>query len=222
MRQSPVAGCRGADPHRAGRRRRRPGHARPCSIGCVRLPNNAGAGEVLKTGARMTRSWSVARTHAHKEILASTALGQQGYGVVCPMTLKTVRRSRRLVDRRVPLFPGYVFIALEGAPEGWRAINSTRGVRSLLTTAEGRPSRLPTGFVEDVLARTADDGVVVSRADLTPGQRVRIRSGAFADLVGQVAELDPPGRVRVLLTLMAREVRVSVPATVVERAVWVQ
>lgn len=170
----------------------------------------------------MIRSWSVARTHAHKELLASSALGEQGYDVFCPLTLKTVRRSRRLVDRQVPLFPGYVFVALDKRSERWRAINSTRGVRSLLTTAEGRPSTLPAGFVEDVLARTADDGVVLSPANLTAGQKVRIRSGAFADLVGQVADLDTAGRVRILLTLMAREVRVSVPASVVESAEWVQ
>ena len=170
----------------------------------------------------MFRSWSVVRTHAHRESLAASALGEQGFAVVCPRMLRTVRRSRRLVDRLVPLFPGYVFVALDGGPQAWRPINSTRGVRALLSAAGGRPSTLPAGFVEEVLARSSADGVVAPPANLAPGQRVRVRSGAFAELVGQVVALDEAGRVGLLLSLMSREVRVTLPAAAVEDRLWAQ
>ena len=161
--------------------------------------------------------WAVVRTHAQREALALAALGEQGFATFCPMTWKTVRHARKLADRKVPLFPGYVFVALGPEPGQWRPVNSTRGVRVLLADGEGRPRFLPAGFVEQLAAFTDEEGVFSFRPLLARGQQVRVRSGAFADLIGRIEELDGRGRARLLLDIMSREVRVSLPTEKLER-----
>ena len=160
--------------------------------------------------------WAVARTHPHKEGVALQALKAQEFGVVCPLTWKTVRRSRRLFNRKTPLFPGYIFIAFDDDARHWRPVSSTRGVQYLLTQKDGRPSRAPAGFVEELMAHTGEEGIFTYGPRLSPGQQVRVKTGAFADLVGRVEALDDNGRVRLMLELMAREVRVSLPGDCVQ------
>lgn len=155
--------------------------------------------------------WSVTRTHPHKESVALQALEAQGYAVFCPWTWKTVRRSRKLHNRRAPLFPGYVFISFGRDVWQWRPVRSTRGVQYLLTGKDGWPNRLPAGFIENLQAQTSDEGTFSFRESLSPGQRVRVTTGAFADFVGEVEALDEQGRVRLLLGLMSRQVRVTLP-----------
>ena len=163
-------------------------------------------------------AWSVARTHRQKEALALRELRRQEFAALCPMLLKTVRRNRRFEERRAPLFPGYVFVGIEPGGRSLRPVNGTRGVRHLLTDGEGRPARLPPGFVAFLARQMGDDGVVAFRPWLVPGGAVRVNSGPFAALLGRVEALDGQGRVRVLLQLMAREVRVSLPADCLQMA----
>lgn len=167
-------------------------------------------------GGTLRWRWAVARTHAHKESLALSALGEQGFTTFCPRTWKTVRHARKLIDRKVPLFPGYLFVALEPEPRQWRPINSTRGVRHLIADEGGWPRWLPDGFVEQLSALTDEQGIFCFRPLLAPGHKVRVRSGAFADLIGRVETLDDRGRAQLLLDFMSREVRVSLPTDVLE------
>ncbi len=178
--------------------------------GAVMRPD-AGDGAALKR-------WAVARTQAHRETLALCALDEQGFTTFCPRTWKTIRRARKLIDRKVPLFPGYVFVALAPEPRRSRPVNSTRGVRHLIADEAGRPRWLPHGFVEQMSAFTDREGIFRFRPLLAPGQQVRVRSGAFADLIGRIEALDDRGRAQLLLDFMSREVRVSLPTDTLESA----
>jgi transcription antitermination factor NusG len=51
-----------------------------------------------------------------------------------------------------------------------------------------------------------------------PGERVRVRHGAFLDRVGLVAGMKPHERVEVLLSLLGRQQRVTLHVDAVEAA----
>ena len=171
-----------------------------------------------KQNARVTgmaASWYVAAVKAGREDLAERNLERQGFRIFSPRRLKTVRHARRSVERRVPRFPGYVFVSFDATRCAWRAVNGTFGVRSLIMNGD-RPSVVPGGIVEAFIESTNAAGVVDMTGELCAGQRVRVVTGPFADLAGTIDSLDDNGRIRVLLELLNGER----PVMMERDAVW--
>lgn len=152
--------------------------------------------------------WYVVHTRPHAENRAIMHLQRQGYRAFCPRYRKTIRHARRARSVLAPLFPGYLFLFLDGGRDPWRAVNGTRGVARLVTQGD-RPQPMPPGIVEDMLARTRVDGAFDWTPTLKVGQAVRIAGGPFAEFVGTLEHLDGAGRVRVLLDLLGRSVSVA-------------
>src|SRR5271154_5448708 len=94
----------------------------------------------LRDGER----WHVAQTLHHRENLANVHLVAQSFKVFLPRLRKTVRHSRKVRETISPVFPGYIFVALDVERDRWRSINGTFGVARLLS-AEGRPIPVPGG-----------------------------------------------------------------------------
>ena len=59
--------------------------------------------------------WYVVQTHPHAEQKASLNLARQGYGVYLPRYLKRRRHARRVETVAAPLFPRYMFVAVDRA-----------------------------------------------------------------------------------------------------------
>ena len=184
--------------------------AAPAAEAAPRSSGAAGEREALCAVDRGTgpgaqgagRRWYVAAVKPGCEDAAERHLARQGFESFTPRCRKTVRHARRLIERHVPLFPGYVFVAFDIADCPWRSVNGTFGVRSLVMAGE-RPTPVPPGLVEHFIEMTDSSGLMA--AELRPGQRVEILSGPFAQLVGTIERLDGKGRVCVLLRLLNGE-----------------
>lgn len=113
----------------------------------------------------------------------------------------------------VPLFPGYLFVALDVAAARWRSIQGTVGVSRLVCNGE-TPAAVPDGVVEHIQDSEDASGWVVLHPEetLRKGQKVEISDGPFCDLMGIFEALDSKERVIVLLNLLGREVRARVPS----------
>ncbi len=160
--------------------------------------------------------WFVVETHPRAEATALLNLARQGFDAYCPKIWKRRRHARRVEDVQVPFFPGYVFVLLDIARQRWRPIRSTFGVRRLVQFSD-RPTPVPDGLVEMIKAREAPDGAIPANPPpFAPGQAVRVREGAFAELEGLFDCAMDDHRVVLLLSLMGRQVRVRVPTLVVE------
>lgn len=155
--------------------------------------------------------WYVVHTQPHAEDRAILNLARQDFRTFCPRVRRTIRhaRTRRVVF--TPLFPGYLFLALDGERWGWRQVNGTRGVIRILTHND-LPQAMPCGVVEALVARVDADGAINWRPDLEIGGKVRLTEGPFAEFVGTLERLDAAGRVQVLLELMGRVVCVATTA----------
>ena len=166
------------------------------------------------------RRWYVAQTHSHAEATAIGHLRRQGFEAYLPQYRKTRRHARRTERVRAPLFPGYLFIALDVARERWRSIRSTVGIRGLICDGE-TPVAVPDGIVDGIRAREDDEGLVEvpSMPAFASGEAVRITGGPMRDQVGLFECATDRDRVVVLLTLLGRQVRWSVPAAAVSAIV---
>jgi transcriptional antiterminator RfaH len=77
--------------------------------------------------------WYVAQTHPHAEVKAGLHLTRQGFDIYLPRYLKKGRHARRVETVAAPLYPGYVFVAIDCGVQRWRSIQSTIGVSRLVS-----------------------------------------------------------------------------------------
>jgi transcriptional antiterminator RfaH len=156
-------------------------------------------------------SWYVVQTHPHAEAKAAAHLTRQGYSIYLPRYLKQRRHARRLEIMPAPLFPRYLFVAIDMRMQRWRAIHSTFGVARLVCSGE-EPAVLPDAVIGELQGRQDDAGFV--RLDLrprfTPGDRIRVVEGAFAACLGLYEGMADRERVAILMDLLGRQVRVVV------------
>jgi transcriptional antiterminator RfaH len=162
--------------------------------------------------------WYVVQTHINCEAKAATNLERQGFEVYLPRYLS--RRSHaRKVDMVVrPLFPRYLFVAIDLAAQRWRSVRSTIGVSHLVSRGD-----TPASVVDDVIGalkgREDDSGYIRldRRVGFSPGDKVRVRVGALVDSLATV-EINDRERVAILLDFLGRKVRVFVGADLIAAA----
>jgi transcription elongation factor/antiterminator RfaH len=162
--------------------------------------------------------WFLAYTAPHREAIAETHLGRQGFRSFLPRYLKTVRHARKLREVNAPLFPRYIFVALNLERDRWRSVNSTTGVTNLFMI-DDRPVPARQGIVETLIQSADTAGRLKFFDPLELGQKVRLVAGPFAQALGILSRLDDAGRVEVLLEIMGGGVRVRLARSSVELAV---
>jgi transcriptional antiterminator RfaH len=154
--------------------------------------------------------WYVVHTRAKYEATAETNLLFQGFQTFLPRVKKTRRHARQVDVVKVPLFPRYLFVALDLSRDRWRSINGTLGVTTLLMERE-RPLAVPIGVLETLMTIFADGGEALSQptADLIVGQAIEFQAGPFAQQIGHLSQLDASGRIKVLMMIMGRQIMVE-------------
>ena len=155
------------------------------------------------------QQWFAVHTLPHKENSAELHLKNQSFITFLPRIRKTMRHARRFYSKLVPLFPRYLFVALDPERDQWCSINGTYGVARLVMQ-HNRPLPVPPGVVESLLVLADDNGCVhLERSkDLHPGQKVLIETGPLASHIAVIEHLDGKGRVALLLELMGQKARV--------------
>ena len=152
--------------------------------------------------------WYAVHTQPNREFRAKTQLENQAFRVFLPKRLKTVRHARKLTNVTAPFFPRYLFVHLDLTRQGWRSVNGTFGVSSLVMQGDV-PHPAPRGIVEAMIASIDTSGLLCLEENLKVGSQVRLAAGAFAEKLGILDRLNDSGRVRVLLEIMGTTVPVQ-------------
>jgi transcriptional antiterminator RfaH len=157
--------------------------------------------------------WYVVQTQPQSEGRAEINLRRQGFETYLPRYERMRRHARRSEMVARPLFPRYLFVALDIARERWRSIQSTFGVCRLVLAGE-HPAVLPDGIIEEIRGREGHSGYVALGlpAGVGVGSPVRLIDGIFAECQGVLERIADERRVTILLRLLGGEVRVFVPA----------
>ena len=158
-------------------------------------------------------AWYVVNTLPNQERRAELNLRRQGYEVWMPSILRSRRHARRFETVQAPLFPSYIFVAIDADKGGWRSVNGTFGVRRLVSFG-GHPAAVPEEFMLALRDYAQpDNSLSPEDRGLKPGDAVRLISGPFAERVGTLATLNGRQRVEVLLSVLGRRVTASVPVS---------
>ncbi len=173
---------------------------------------------LLPPGETMPR-WFVAHTHPHAEAKATAHLARQGFETYLPRYLKRRRHARRVETVATPLFPRYIFIAVDLAAQRWRSIYSTVGVARLVCNGDD-PAAVPEGTVEALKSREDGDGFIklFDRPRFKAGDKIRVLEGAFSSCLGLFEGMAERERIAILLDLLGRKVRVVLDADLIAAA----
>lgn len=122
--------------------------------------------------------------------------------------------KRRKIQKRV--FPGYILVQLILTEDSWYVVRNTPGVTGFVGMGND-----PTPLREEEVARILnrmEESTPKVKFDFRIGEKVRIRSGPFADFIATVSEIDgEKAKVRVLVSFFGRETPVELDFTHVER-----
>ena len=156
--------------------------------------------------------WCAVQTHARSEDKAAFNLRQQGYTVFLPKHLKRRKHARRVDWVPAPMFPRYLFVALNSKAGQWWSIRSTIGVSNMISF-DGRPALVPSEIIDEIMARQDEKGMVKTHAGcgFKKGDPVWIIDGPLNDLEGLFDGSADEERVTILLNFLGREVKVRVP-----------
>jgi transcriptional antiterminator RfaH len=177
---------------------------------CTGLPTKTGTSS---TGtSTLSFRWYVAQTHPNSERAAQTRLEDQSFTTYLPwLTLRQGVRRGKCMVRQEPLFRGYLLINLDTDPasepdELWKAVNSTRAVRTLLPSGES-PHPIAPGQIERLQTDEAAGNFVWPRS-IEPGQRLTPKTGALAEQVLECLD-SSHARVRALWDCLGRRTVVT-------------
>ncbi len=154
--------------------------------------------------------WLVVHCRPGKEFFAESALQENlGLSTFLPVVLTQVRG----IVRKVPFFPGYLFLAATPAQPQLASIRSMPGVLRVLEFGGG-PQLVPGSLVRSVMERldalNSHGGMPGHNFKL--GETVWLKSGPFRGLQAVfMGPMTPSARVTILLEFLGRlnEVRVE-------------
>jgi transcriptional antiterminator RfaH len=163
--------------------------------------------------------WYVVQTQVNGELKAAQNLMRQGFEIYLPRYLKRRRHARKTDFTAKPLFPRYLFVAIDMATQRWRSIQSTLGVAHLVSNGDD-PAMLPEGVVPALKAREDDKGFITidSKPAFAQGDKIRVLAGVFTECAGLFNGIADRDRVSILLDLLGRKVRVCLDADMVAAA----
>lgn len=159
--------------------------------------------------------WYVVLTKPKQEERAEEHLASQGGEVFLPrIGLEKVRKGKR-AEVIEPLFPGYLFVNVEGCEQLIGRIRSTRGVRQLLRFSIN-PLEVDGSLIADLRSRCYQqkdkqsgslegNQMDFKQQAYKEGQKVEVTSGPFKDYQAIFKQFDGEARAIILLNLLNQQ-----------------
>ena len=161
--------------------------------------------------------WYTIQTKPQEELRATRNLDAWGVEAFAP-TWKQPRPSQfgcKVSYSIKPLFPGYIFARFD-IRKSLRTINYTRGVHRVVSFGSG-PVPIQEEIIDLIRARVKD-GVVEMDEDFQSGDRVRIKEGPLAGLVGIFqTSTRSKDRVSILMTTIKYQSRIVIERQLIEK-----
>ena len=159
------------------------------------------------------RDWYLVQCKSGETQRAFEHLQNQQYDCYLPIMRVEKIRKRKRVTIDEPLFPGYLFIRLDQLTDDWQPIRSTRGVTRLVSFGG-----LPLAIDQDLIVALQTRCKIQSApCALQQGEKVRITEGPFRDLEAVFESFDGDERVVLLLNLLQRQQRLTVPVSSIHK-----
>lgn len=156
-------------------------------------------------------TWFLAQFKPNSYKIAERNLVRQGFRTFLPLHEETMRVRGKFTVQKRPLFPGYLFVALDMLEGRWRAVYSTYGITRIVSLGK-EPTPVSRDLVNQLMLRCDQEGKLLPPKLLQPGDQVTMAKGPFADIIATIESVMPDQRVWMLMDIMGAQTRVAVPA----------
>jgi transcriptional antiterminator NusG len=164
---------------------------------------------------RLSRLWYVLHTKSRFENVVNDGLGKKSIEVFLPkITVRSKRRDRKAMIR-IPLFPGYLFVKTDLAPESHLEIVKTAGAVRLIGSKQG-PVSVPEETIDSLKIMVTGDHAVTTGSSLKKGDKVLVVSGPFVGVAGTFIRYGGKGRVVVNIEALGQYAGVEVSEDEIE------
>lgn len=168
--------------------------------------------DIVGVNVQVASAWYLVQCKASQDDRAEENLLRQGYTCFRPKhRCERIKRGRRLFVNE-SLFPSYLFINLS-AYDNWAPLRSTRGV-SRIVSFGGKPLAVCKALMAQLRTRDIES---TQQAAFTRGEAVRVNEGPFVELEAIFLAMDGDERVVLLMNILEREQRLSLPLDNVSR-----
>ena len=153
-------------------------------------------------------SWLVATSENGKQAVARSFLQDRGFEVYFPRfrERRFFRGHKQFVESY--LFGRYFFVLFVPL---WYQIRFTFGVDSVFMHEEA-PALVRDDVIDEIKAREDRDGVITIRKGFRHGQRVRVKSGPLAGIIGAFERMGARDREVALLSILGQLTQVEFAA----------
>ena len=159
-----------------------------------------------------TPHWFALMVNPQREIAARKWLDRRGVYSFFPVKKERRHIRNAWVERESRYLPGYLFARFPGAPK-WFMIFDSPFIHNAIRASNGYPGRIDPDSLQAIRAMASVDHEIEARWHIATrpqkGDRVRIKSGAFAGYETEVVEI-VHGKVRLPLRLLGHGVAVDI------------
>ncbi len=147
------------------------------------------------------KKWFIVQIKPNSYGLADRNLIRQGFETFIPEMNITTRKNNKFVDKKVFVFPGYIFVSFNPDSSKWNKINSTYGVSKIISFNK-KPSEVSSDLILELKTRYGTKSNPTLKENLQIGDSIKFHSGPFANLIAEVESVDENNRICVLLESM--------------------
>jgi len=154
--------------------------------------------------------------HAVLQRIQTMGMQDKIFDVLIPTAeeIEVKEGKQRKVEKRV--FPGYILVEMKMDEDSWYVVRNTTGVTGFVGMGS-EPTPLSEDEVKKIM-RQMESEVPVVKVNFKLGDKVRIVSGPFNDIIGVVSDIYPDrNKVKVLVSFFGRETPVEVDFLEVEK-----
>lgn len=173
---------------------------------------------IMKQAVETGLGWYIVHSKIRAERMTADALERKGFEVFLPMETCEITHARKKQVVARPLFRGYLFVRLDKDRPRFADVRKTHGVHWLVTNV-GKPVVVPDKIIGALQERETEgdfDRTKPKKLGMQAGDKVRIKEGPFADLIGEILALPSERRIDVLLNLYNRKIKFKIPLANVE------
>ncbi len=186
--------------------------------------NEAAGGET--SPQREGMEWYVVHTFSGYEnsvkknlemALKGSPIADQFGEILVPMEEVTERRGTKTRRTKRKFFPGYIFVQMVMTKASWHLVTNTSRVTGFLGGRNPRPVKA--AEMQRMLGQGEGEAEAAAAVEYKVGDKVRVKSGAFANFVGEVEEVNADKRkIWLSVSIFGRPTRVEVDFSEVEPA----
>ena len=147
------------------------------------------------------KNWYLLKTKPNQEAIALRNLHNQDYDTYCPNAF--------INNKKVILFPGYIFINLDNNKQNWLPIRSTKGVLNFVRFGLNF-AKVPSNIIQIIKKNEQNTlNKIINIDDFKPGDKVQITEGIFKNCSAIFKSFKSSDRIILFINLLGKQQVIS-------------